>query len=258
MNVEYQLQDDIALITLNRPRRYNALNADVSEGLVEAFAKAGAESRAAILTGAGKAFCSGADLDILKDDNDEGTPHLEQLLEDVFHPALDALVNSDVPTVGAINGVAAGAGLGLALAADIRIFGLSGSLTSAFTAIGLAPDSGTTWSLPHHVGVSKALELAMTNRVVDSEEAKDLGLAAEVVADEDLLDRALELANQFADMSTDSLVTTRRLMRGSGNLSFDQALAAEKVEQGRLGRTAEHREGVMAFLEKRSADFRNP
>lgn len=258
MSVEYNRQDDIALITLNRPDRYNALDNELSGQLVEAFSRAGADSRAAVVTGAGKAFCSGADLGVLKDDYDRGSPDLEQMLDDVFHPAIQALVNCDVPTIGAINGVAAGAGLGLALATDIRVFGDSGSLTSAFTAVGLAPDSGTTWWLPHHVGLSKALELAMTNRRVDSGEAKDLGLAAEVVADEDLIDRALELAGQFADMSADSLVTTRRLMRGSGNLSFDQALAAEKIEQGRLGRTAEHREGVMAFVEKRPADFRNP
>ena len=225
--------------------------------LIDALERAGAESRAAVLTGAGKAFCSGADLAILKDDYESGSPDLAALLDDVFHPAVRALIECKVPIVGAINGVAAGAGLGIALACDIRVFADSAFLTSAFTAIGLAPDSGTTWWLPHHVGVSKALELTLTNRRVDADEAVSLGLAWGVVADDEVVAAATELAASLADLVPDSLVTTRRLVRDSGALSFTQALAAEKAEQGRLGLTPEHHEGVMAFLEKRPADFKH-
>jgi 2-(1,2-epoxy-1,2-dihydrophenyl)acetyl-CoA isomerase len=251
------LNGDVAVITLDRPDRYNALDHALAGALIDALERAGAESRAAVLTGAGKAFCSGADLAILKDDYESGSPDLAALLDDVFHPAVHALIECKVPIVGAINGVAAGAGLGIALACDIRVFADSAFLTSAFTAIGLAPDSGTTWWLPHHVGVSKALELTLTNRRVDADEAVSLGLAWGVVADDEVVTAATELAASLADLVPDSLVTTRRLVRDSGALSFAQALAAEKAEQGRLGMTPEHHEGVMAFLEKRPADFKN-
>ena len=154
-------------------------------------------------------------------------------------------------------GVAAGAGLGLALGCDMRIMAESAFLTSSFTAIGLVPDSGTTWWLPRHVGVSKAIELTMTNKRVKAEEARSLGLCAEVVPDGEVVVRAVELATTLADMVPDALVTTRRLVRDAVELSFGEALEAERLEQGRLGKTAEHREGVAAFLEKRKPDFRN-
>ena len=256
MSVEYTLNGDVALITLNRPDRYNAVDHALAGGLIDALERAGVESRAAVLTGAGKAFCSGADLAILKDDYESGSPDLAALLDDVFHPTIRALIDCKVPIVAAVNGVAAGAGLGIVLACDIRVFADSAFLTSAFTAIGLAPDSGTTWWLPHHVGVSKALELTLTNRRVDADEAVSLGLAWGVVGDDEVVASATELAASLADLVPDSLVTTRRLVRDSGALSFEAALAAEKEEQGRLGRTPEHHEGVMAFLEKRPADFR--
>ena len=256
MSVQFDLRDDVALITLDRPDRFNAINHDLVDRLTEALHRAGTESRAAVLTGAGKAFCSGADLSILKDDYDSGSPDLGALLEDVFHPMIHALLDSPVPIIGAINGVAAGAGMGVALACDIRLFAESAFLTSAFGAIGLAPDSGTTWWLPAHVGVSKALDITLTNRRVGAEESKDLGLAYQVVADEDVVDESLRLAGQLADLVPDSLVTTRRLIRNSGALGLADALESERFEQARLGRTPEHREGVMAFLETRDADFR--
>lgn len=257
MNIDYQLDGDVAVITLNRPDRFNALDAGLAAGTVDALDKAGGEARAVVLTGKGKAFCSGADLSQLMGDYETGGPDLAGLLNDVFHPMVNALANSKVPTVAAVNGVAAGAGLGIALGCDMRIMAESAFLTSSFTAIGLVPDSGTTWWLPRHVGVSKAIELTMTNKRVNAEEARSLGLCVEVVPDGEVVVRAVELAATLADMVPDSLVTTRRLIRDAAALSFGEALEAEQVEQGRLGKTSEHREGVAAFLEKRKPDFRN-
>jgi 2-(1,2-epoxy-1,2-dihydrophenyl)acetyl-CoA isomerase len=258
MSIEYALESDVAIITLNRLDRYNAIDASMSEGLRASLKRAGEESRAAVLTGAGKAFCSGADLNNLMADYETGDgPDLAGLLESVFHPALHALLECAVPVIGAINGVAAGAGLGLALACDMRVMAEEAFLTSAFTAIGLVPDSGTTWWLSHDVGVSRALELTMTNRRVGAEEARDLGLCVEVAPGEALLDRAKERAAQLADLVPDALVTTRRLIREASGSSFEEALSAEQMEQGRLGRTREHREGVLAFMEKRKPDFRS-
>lgn len=257
MNIDYRLDGDVAVITLNRPDRFNALDAGLAAGTVDALDKAGGEARAVVLTGKGKAFCSGADLSQLMGDYETGGPDLAGLLNDVFHPMVNALANSKVPTVAAVNGVAAGAGLGIALGCDMRIMAESAFLTSSFTAIGLVPDSGTTWWLPRHVGVSKAIELTMTNKRVNAEEARSLGLCVEVVPDGEVVVRAVELAATLADMVPDSLVTTRRLIRDAAALSFGEALEAEQVEQGRLGKTSEHREGVAAFLEKRKPDFRN-
>ncbi|MCZ6455784.1 MAG: enoyl-CoA hydratase-related protein [Actinobacteria bacterium] len=257
MNIDYQLDGDVAVITLNRPDRFNAIDAGLAAGTVDALDKAGGEARAVVLTGKGKAFCSGADLSQLMGDYETGGPDLARLLNEVFHPMVNALANSKVPTVAAVNGVAAGAGLGIALGCDMRIMAESAFLTSSFTAIGLVPDSGTTWWLPRHVGVSKAIELTMTNKRVNAEEARSLGLCVEVVPDGEVVVRAVELAATLAAMVPDSLVTTRRLIRDAAALPFGEALEAEQVEQGRLGKTSEHREGVAAFLEKRKPDFRN-
>lgn len=251
MSIEYSVDGDVAVIILNRPDRFNAIDHQLSRGLVDALDRAGGESRAAVVSGAGRAFCSGADLGMLDDTTDLG-----ELLDTVFHPAVEALLECRVPIIGAINGVAAGAGLGLALATDIRVMSEDASFTSAFTRIGLAPDSGTTWWLPHHVGVARALELTMTNRRVDAAEAVSLGLVAEVVSDGELMGRAMELAAELADLVPDSLVTTRRLIREAAGTSLSSALAAERLEQARLGATPEHREGVAAFKEKRAPNYR--
>lgn len=258
MSVEYQLTGDTAVITFDRPDRFNAIEATLSAGLVEALDRAASEARAVVITGAGKAFCSGADLADLVEDYRRDGPDLHGRLERVFHPMVNALVNAPVPTVAGVNGVAAGAGLGIALACDIRVMAQSATLTSAFTAIGLVPDSGTTWWLPQMVGISRALELTMTNRRVGADEALTLGLCAEVAPDENLVERAVALASQLADLVPDSLVTTRHLIRDASGSSLDAALDAEQREQGRLGKTPEHLEGVNAFLEKRKPDYRKP
>ena len=252
VSLDYQLDGDVAVITLDRPDRYNAIDASLSTSLIDALNRAGSDARASVLTGAGQAFCSGADLAMLDDTSDLGA-----LLDDVFHPTVKAILECGVPVVGAINGVAAGAGLGLALACDVRMMAEGAFFTSAFTAIGLAPDSGTTWWLPHHIGVSRALELTLTNRRVGAEEARDLGLCARVVPAGEVVAAAVEMASGFADLVPDSLVATRRLVREAAGTSLEDALAAERKEQARLGQTAEHREGVRAFVEKRNADFRN-
>jgi 2-(1,2-epoxy-1,2-dihydrophenyl)acetyl-CoA isomerase len=257
MSVDFDLVSDVAVVTLNRPDRFNAIEASLGAGLVDAFGRAGDEARAAILTGAGRAFCAGADLADLKPHYEEGAgPDLAVLLDDVFHPALRAILECQVPVIGAINGVAAGAGMGLALACDLRVMSEDAFFTSAFTAIGLIPDSGTTWWLPHHLGVSRALELALTNRRVGADEARELGLCLDVVPGDQLLDRSRELARTMADLVPESLVATRRLIREAASSTLESALTAEQAEQGRLGKTPEHREGVMAFLEKRKPDFR--
>ena len=218
--------------------------------------RGGSEARAVVLTGEGKAFCSGADLSGFLDEYEDGGPDLARHLDEEFHPVVRAISECPVPTVAAVNGVAAGAGMGLALGCDLRVMSESAYFTSAFTAIGLVPDSGSTWLLPHHLGSSLALELAMTNRKLGAEEALARGLCVAVVPDGEAVGRAVELAETLADLPTDALVATRRLIRGSARLSLEEALEEERAEQGRLGQTPEHAEGVAAFMEKRKPDFR--
>lgn len=258
MTVEYELRDEVALLTLNRPDRYNAINAELSRAVVTHLGRAGMEARAVVLTGEGKAFCSGADLSGFADEYDGGTPDLAAHLDEEFHPVVHAIGGCAVPTVAAINGVAAGAGMGMALGCDIRVMAESSYFTSAFTAIGLVPDSGSTWLLPHHVGTSVALEMALTNRRMYADEARERGVCAEVTPDGEVVEKAMDYARKLADLPTDALVASRRLILGSARLTFLEGLEREKEEQGRLGRTPEHIEGVKAFLGKRKPDFRNP
>lgn len=256
MTTKYDLDGDVAVVTLNRPDRFNAINARLSSDVVAALDRAGAEARAIVLAGEGKAFCSGADLSGFKDEYAAGEPDLAAHLDEEFHPLVHAIGSCAVPVVAAVNGVAAGAGMGIALGCDLRVMAESAYFTSAFTAIGLTPDSGSTWFLPRHLGVSLALEMALTNRRMGAEEAHRRGLCAEVTPDGDVVAKALDYARNLADLPTDALVTTRRLIYGSSTLTFPEALDAEKREQGRLGKTPEHLEGVNAFLEKRKPDFR--
>lgn len=259
MTARYEMHDDVALITLDRPDRYNAIDDELSRSVVDLMARAGNEARAVVLTGEGKAFCSGADLAGFQDEYaDGGTPDLAGHLDDEFHPMVHAVGECLVPVVAAVNGVAAGAGMGIALGCDIRVMAESAYFTSAFTAIGLTPDSGSTWLLPHHVGTSVALDMALTNRRMGSEEALARGLCSAVALDGEVVDVARDYAGRLADMPTDALITTRRLIHASRRITFSEALEAEKEEQGRLGKTPAHAEGVAAFLEKRKANFRNP
>jgi len=256
MTSRYEIEGDVAVVTLNRPDRFNAIDAELSAAVVEALARAGDEARAVVLTGEGKAFCSGADLSGFTDEYESGEPDLAGHLDEEFHPLVHAIGGCAVPVIAAVNGVAAGAGMGLALGCDLRVMAESAYFTSAFTAIGLVPDSGSTWLLPHHLGASLALEMALTNRRMSASEARERGLCVEVTPDGEVVTTALEYAEKLADLPTDALVTTRRLIRGSANLTFAEGLEAEKREQGRLGKTPEHREGVTAFVEKRKPNFR--
>lgn len=255
MAVDYALRDDVALITLARPERFNAVTQDVCDGLVGSLHRAGAEARAAVLTGAGKAFCSGADLSDLMDDYQTGGPDLHRMIGERFNPMVEALLEAPVPTVAAVNGAAAGAGMGLALACDLRVMADSAFFLSAFIGLALVPDTGTTWLLPHHIGLARAMELTFTNRRMPAREAADLGLA-EVVQGGVVVDRAMELARGLADGPTAAYVATRRLLVGALDSDPTTALESERTTQGELGKSPAHLEGMQAFLDKREADFR--
>lgn len=255
MSVHYQVEDDVALITLARPDRFNSVSADLSKGLIAALAQAGSEARAAVLTGSGKAFCAGADLSDLMTEYDSGGPDLNRIIGERFNPIAEALVTAQVPTVAAINGVAAGAGMGIALGCDLRVMSSEAFFISAFIGLGLIPDTGSTWLLVHHLGLSRAMEFTTTNRRLSAPEAAQLGLA-EVVAADQLMNRALELSATLAGGPTSAYVANRRVLYdATGPDGLTAALERERSIQGELGLSANHLEGMKAFLDKRPANF---
>lgn len=255
MSVSYLTRDDVALITLDRPERFNAVTQDLCDGLVAALERAGDEARAAVLTGAGKAFCSGADLSDLMEEYETGGPDLDRVIGRRFNPMVEALLAAPVPTVAAVNGVAAGAGVGLALACDLRVMAESAFFLSAFIGLALIPDTGTTWLLPHHLGLARALEFTYTNRRMGAAEAHELGVVA-LAPDEEVVERAMATAASLADGPTRAYVETRRLLLAATHGSPQDALARERQTQGGLGTAGPHLEGMRAFLEKRPPDFR--
>ncbi len=258
MSVTYEQREDVAVITLDRPEVFNAIDRGLSEELIAALHRAGDDARAAIVTGAGKAFCAGADVaDLMADYEAEG-PDLSRLIRERFNPVVVALVETRVPTIGAVNGAAAGAGMGLALACDLRVLSERAYFLSAFINLALIPDSGSSWFLPQMVGVGRAMEITMSGRRVPADEAQAIGLAHRVVPPERLLEEAIGWASELADGPTEAYVETRRLIHAGGESTPAAQLAAEEEMQGVLGKRPAHMEGMRAFLEKRRPDFRNP
>ena len=248
----YELADDVATITLNRPERMNALNALMRSELVAALAQAGQTARVVVLTGAGSAFCAGQDLgeaaSIAEID-------LEQVLREEYEPLIERIETSPVPVIAAVNGAAAGAGANVALAADIVIAARSASFIEAFARIGLIPDAGGTWRLPRLVGMARAIGMCLLAEPVEAEQAAAWGLIWQVVEDGALMARAGEIAGHLARGPTLAYRLTREALRAAGTNGLADQLALEARLQGEAGRSRDFLEGVAAFLEKRPPRF---
>lgn len=257
MSVTYTVEGDVAVVTLNRPQVFNSIDQSLTDELGEAFRRASTESRAAVVTGAGKAFCAGADLADLLAEYETGGPDLHKTITERFNPAVEAVLGADLPVVAAVNGVAAGAGMGLALACDIRVMAEPAFFMSAFINVALVPDTGSAWFLPQMVGVSRAMEIAMSGRRVPSDEALALGLAVEVVSVDEVVSKAVERAASMADGPRRAYVETRRIIHQAAASSLEATVAREAEVQGDLGSRPAHREGMTAFVEKRKPDFRS-
>jgi 2-(1,2-epoxy-1,2-dihydrophenyl)acetyl-CoA isomerase len=246
----------IAEITLNRPEALNAFNDEMAAELQDALktAERDASVRALLLTGAGKGFCAGQDLNAVRE-RPPGHSFRDHLLK-TFNPVVARLASIEKPVVAAINGAAVGAGFGIALACDIRYASESAKFRTAFIGIGLAPDSGTSYFLPRLLGMGRALELAYTNELVDAATALNLGLVNKVFPAADLLPQARALAAQLAAGPTRGHGLTKRAMRHAAASSLEDALDYEAHLQDIAGRTSDHIEGVNAFLEKRKPEFK--
>jgi 2-(1,2-epoxy-1,2-dihydrophenyl)acetyl-CoA isomerase len=245
----------VATITLDRPDALNALTVPLKQALLAAFDAVGADRnvRAVVLTGAGRAFCAGQDL------RERLEPDAVPLADEIrtrYNPLIRAMRSLDKPIVGAINGVAAGAGASLAFACDIRIAAQGASFLLAFGRVGLIPDSGATWLLPRLVGGAKAAELALTNEPLSAVDAERFGLVARVVAGDALVAEAQALAARLAAGAPLAIALTKRALDDAWTATFEEQLETEAVLQGEAGATADHVEGMAAFLERRPPAFR--
>ena len=247
--------DGVLTITLNRPDVLNAVNGQLAADLLEALrtAERTSEIRCVILTGAGRGFCSGQDL---RERSDGGAPaSYGETLRRRYNPLVLRLATLEKPVIAAVNGVAAGAGCNLALTADVRIASDRARFIEIFSRIGLIPDSGGSFFLPRLVGLAKAFEMAYTADEVNAEEALRIGLVNRVVPHDDLAAAALDLARRLAGGPTRGFGLTKRAFLHGLRSSLVQALDYEAHMQDIAGRTADHGEGVKAFLDKRSPRF---
>lgn len=253
----------IALITLNRPTALNSFTKQMHRELWAALDRIEANTniRAAVITGAGRAFCAGADLsefDFSEGIDAQGRSMQDRanprgVINDYFNPTAQRLQQLRVPTIAAVNGVAAGAGASYALSCDVTIAAPGASFIQAFSKIGLVPDSGGSWILPQRLGMARAMALCITGDKLSAAQAKDWGLIWDVA--DDAVQAALTMAERLALMPTKALVTTRHLLRDAHTRTLDEQLDAERDAQSDLGYTQDYIEGVKAFLGKRPANF---
>ena len=254
------LADGVLTLTLNRPQRLNAMNNALIEAMNRELARAKDDPaiRAVLLTGTGRGFCAGADLSGggTVDSAAKEPPDLGANMDRIFNPMIRAMRALPKPIVGAINGVAAGGGANFALACDIILAARSARFDQAFVRISLIPDLGGTWFLPHLAGDARARALAMLGTSLTAEEAERAGMVWQVVDDAALMDEAGKLSRRLASGPTLSYAAIKQAIDAAATNTLDQQLDLERDSQKRLGKSADNREGVAAFLAKRPAQFR--
>jgi len=248
----YAVANDVATVTLNRPDRMNSLNAVMRSELLDALTRAPRESRAVVLTGAGRGFCAGQDLG---DTGNISDLNLERVLREEYEPLLKLVYDCPVPMICAVNGAAAGAGANLALAADVVIAARSAVFIEAFARIGLIPDAGGTYWLPRLAGMARAMGMCLLADPIPAGQAAEWGLIWQAVDDEQLDSRAAELAGKLASGPTEAYRLMKQALRQSMSNDLEAQLALEAKLQGEAGRTRDFMEGVTAFLEKRPANY---
>ena len=255
-SILFDIKDNIATITLNRPEAFNSVNTELAHELIKSLdeCKRNNEVRAIILTGSGKAFCAGQDLKEVTDPS--LNPGFEVLMKEHYEPILFRLRQIEKPIVAAVNGVAAGAGANFALACDIILASEKASFIQAFSAIGLIPDSGGTFTLPRIVGTAKATALAMLGDNVSAEEAERLGMIYRYFPEDSFQKEVAKIASKLSKMPTKGLGLTKRAFNQSLGNNFEQQMMLETDLQIEAASTEDYAEGVQAFVEKRKPNFK--
>ncbi|MGE0415690.1 MAG: enoyl-CoA hydratase [Acetobacteraceae bacterium] len=256
-DLQETIEDGVAILTLNRPEALNALSMDIRHGLIDALNRYAEDDSVGciVITGAGRAFCSGGDVKGMGERAARGFEARARGIQ--FSNSIPmAMRKHPKVIIGMINGVAAGAGMSMALAADLRIAGQSARFTTAFLKIGLSGDWGGSWTLTRLVGTAKARELYFLPDMVSATEAHDLGIVNRVVPDEELRAATMEVARRIAGMPQIAVAATKRTLFAAETESFDTVLDMEAFNQARCSQTEDHREAVQAFKEKRRPVFK--
>ena len=248
-------REGVLTLTLNRPDALNSFTIEMKEALLAALKDAGrdGDTRVVVVTGAGRAFSAGQDL---KERQAPGVAELGTELRSRYNPIILSMRRLEKPIIGAVNGVAAGAGFSVALACDIVIAADNATFIQAFGRVGLVPDTGSTWFLPRLVGQARAAEMVFTAEPVDAATAERIGLVNRVVAGERLMDEAAALAGRLAKSAPIALALAKRALNRAFDVGLEEALEFEAQLQSIAGRSADHREGVAAFVDKRPANFK--
>lgn len=250
--ISYVVSDDVAVLTLNRPDVMNAMNSQMRAEVLHAVKAAGNDARALVITGAGRAFCSGQDLG---DGGSAANIDLERILRDEYVPMIRAISDSPIPTIAAVNGAAAGAGANLALAADVVIATEGAVFLQAFTRIGLIPDAGGTYFLPRQIGTPRAMGASLFADPVSARQAADWGMIWEAVEDDRFETHWKARAAKLASGPTLAYAHVKEALKASQSNDLEAQLLLEAKLQGACGKTRDFTEGVMAFLDKRKAEF---
>jgi 2-(1,2-epoxy-1,2-dihydrophenyl)acetyl-CoA isomerase len=245
-------KDGVATVVLDRPDKMNALTTQMRAEITHAVKAAGKTARVVVIMGAGKAFCSGQDLG---DRSNASNLDLERTLRDEYQPMLEAISNCPVPTIAAVNGPAAGAGANLALAADVVIASENAYFLQAFSRIGLIPDAGGTYTMPRAMGQAKAMGAALFADKISARQADEWGLIWEAVPDAEFNDTISKRALHLANGPTAAYRAIKNVVRATWDNSEAEQLALEAREQGKCGKSRDFKEGVIAFMEKRPAQF---
>jgi 2-(1,2-epoxy-1,2-dihydrophenyl)acetyl-CoA isomerase len=253
----FDVRDNVAYITLNRPEAANAINLELSKDLMHAVMKCDEDPliRAVVINGAGPIFCAGGDVKSFAKKGGDLPYYLKEITTHL-HVAMSYLVRMDPPVVAAVHGSAAGAGMSLACACDITLAAESARFTMAYTRIGLTPDGGATYTLTRLVGLKRTLELVLTNRLLSAEEAFDWGIVTRVVPENDLIKEASALAGRLAAGPTKAFGTTKRLLQSGLTESFEGQMKNESRSISEMARTADSREGISAFVGKQTPKFK--
>jgi 2-(1,2-epoxy-1,2-dihydrophenyl)acetyl-CoA isomerase len=253
--LKIETSQGVTIIALDDPKTLNALTPQLAVSLRKALENSAQSSRAIILTGSSRAFCSGANLQN-RTTTKPGDIDAGSALDQAYNPLMMAIRNLDVPLITAINGPAAGIGASIAMAGDIIIAGESSYFLEAFCHIGLVPDGGATWMLVRNVGRVRAAEMALLGEKISAPQAFDWGMITRVVKDDTVMSTAQDFANRLANGPTHALGLMRKLLWAAGDTSFSEQLDAERDAQASAGKHPHFAEGVAAFLEKRKANFK--